>query len=288
MIIKRTLFAALQLMATAAFAQDAAITWQSTELESGLYMLEGVGGFAGGNLGLLTGEDGIVLIDDGLANLSAMTIASVEQITGEPVNFLINTHAHGDHTGANAVFHSKGATVFAHDNLRTALLANDEFDAAGIPEITFADSVTFHLNGYTAKVFHLPNAHTDGDSAIHFSEVNIIHAGDVMFNGMFPFIDLDGGGSVDGFIAGQGKLLSMADDDTRIIPGHGKLASKADLKTALDMLVDAKRRVQTLLDEGKSRDEIQQENPLSVYDDWSWDFITTEKMTDTLFRSLTD
>lgn len=275
-------------VATSAAAQDDAISWQSTELEPGLYMLEGQGGFAGGNLGLLTGDDGIVLIDDGLANLSAMTIASVEKITGAPVSFLINTHAHGDHTGANATFHAKGATVFAHDNLRKALLEDDEFDAAGLPEITFDDSVTFHLNGYTARVFHLPRAHTSGDAAIHFPEVNIIHSGDVVFNGMFPFIDLDGGGSVEGFIAAMEKLIELADGDTRIIPGHGSLADKADLQTALDMLVDAQSRVQRLVEAGKSQEEIRQENPLSVYEDWSWDFITTERMTDTLYRSLSD
>ncbi len=285
---KRSLLIVMMLFSAAANAQDAGVSWASTELEPGLFMLEGQGGFAGGNLGLLSGEDGVVLIDDGLENFSAMTIAAVEKIAGASVSFLINTHAHGDHTGANAALHRKGATVFGHDNLRKALLANDEADAAGIPEITFDDSVSFHLNGHTAQVFHLPNAHTNGDSAIYFPEVNIIHTGDVMFNGMFPFIDLDGGGSVAGFIAGQKALLAMADEDTRIIPGHGPLANKRDLQIALDMLVDAESRVRNAVDAGKTKAQIQTDNPLSVYDDWSWDFITTESMTDTLYRSLTE
>lgn len=275
------------LLSTTAVAQEGDISWKSTELEPGLYMLEGEGGFPGGNLGLMSGDDGIVLIDNGLPNLSAMTVASVEKLTSGPVNFVINTHAHGDHTGANAALSQSGATIVAHDNLRRALLANEQFDQGGIPKLTFDDSVTFHLNGHTAHVFHIPSAHTDGDAAIKFPEVNVIHAGDVFFNKVFPFIDLDGGGSVDGFIAGQQEILTMADDDTRIIPGHGPLASKADLKTAVDMLIDAKSRVKALIDAGKSIEEIQSENPLSRYDSWSWDFITTERMTNTIHRSLT-
>ncbi|MDA0680562.1 MAG: MBL fold metallo-hydrolase [Proteobacteria bacterium] len=271
----------------AALAQEGEVSWKSTELEPGLYMLEGVGGFAGGNLGLLTGDDGIVLIDNGLSNLAAMTVASIEKLTSDPVNFVINTHAHGDHAGANAAFTKTGATVVAHDNLRRALLADKEFDQRGIPELTFNDSVSFHLNGHTAYVFHLPSAHTDGDAAIKFTEVNVIHGGDVFFNKVYPFIDLDGGGSVDGFIAGQQAILAKADDNTRIIPGHGPLANKADLQSAVNMLIDARSRVKALVDAGKSKDEVLTANPLSAYENWSWDFITTEVMTNTIYRSLT-
>lgn len=286
---KITLLALITLIpGTTVFAQDGGPTWKSTELEPGLYMLEeGEGGFPGGNLGLLTGADGVVLIDNGLSAVSAMTVASVEQLTDGPVNFMINTHAHGDHTGANASFTERGATVVAHDNLRRALLEDEQFDQSGIPEITFEESVTFHLNGHTAHVFHIPSAHTDGDAAIRFPEVNVVHAGDVFFNKVFPFIDLDGGGSVDGFIAGQQGIIAMVDDETRIIPGHGPLASKADLQTAVDMLIDAKSKVKALVDAGKSNEEVLEENPLSVYDSWSWPFITTEVMTNTIYRSLT-
>jgi glyoxylase-like metal-dependent hydrolase (beta-lactamase superfamily II) len=276
------------LLGSAAHAQDGGSPWKSTELEPGLYMLEEADqGFPGGNLGLLTGDDGVVLIDNGLAGVSAGTVAAIERLTDDPVNFVINTHAHADHTGANSAFVRSGATVVAHDNLRRALLADETFDQNGIPELTFNDAVTFHLNGHSAYVFHIPSAHTDGDAAIRFPEVNVIHAGDVFFNKVFPFIDLDGGGSVDGFIAGQLEILSMADAGTRIIPGHGPLASKADLQTAVDMLIDAKSRVKGLVDAGKSNEDVLKENPLAVYDSWSWDFITTEVMTNTLYRSLT-
>ena len=230
----------------------------------------------------------MVLIDDGMPTITATTVAAVEAITGDPVDFVINTHAHGDHTGANAAFMDMGATVVAHDNLRQALTQDEQYDQSALPELTFNDSVTFHLNGHTAYVFHIPSAHTSGDAAIMFTDVNVLHTGDVMFNGMFPFIDLDGGGSVDGFIAGQQHMIAMADDETKIIPGHGPLASKADLQTAVDMLIDSQARVKALVDDGMSLDEVKEANPLSVYDSWNWDFITTERMTETIYRSLTE
>ena len=144
------------------------------------------------------------------------------------------------------------------------------------------------MNGHTAKVFHVANAHTDGDSVIHFPEVNVIHTGDAMFNKLFPFIDMDSGGSVDGFIAAQKKIIAIADDETKIIPGHGVLANKADLQAAVDMLEDAQARVRALVDAGKSQEEVIAENPLADYHDgWNWGFITTERMTEALYRSLT-
>ncbi len=284
----RTLLALYTLaFACAVSAQDQNISWKSTELVPGLYMLKSQGGFAGGNLGLITGDDGVVLIDDGLEPLVAVTVAAIEALTGDPVNFVINTHAHGDHTGANEVLNGKGATVVAHDNLRRQMV-KDGSNRAALPELTFTDAVTFHLNGHTANVFHVANAHTDGDAVIHFPEVNIIHAGDAMFNRMFPFIDLDSGGSLGGFIAAQKKIIALADDDTKIIPGHGELANKADLQTAIDMLEDAQARVKALVDAGKSQEEVIAANPLAAYAvDWTWGFITTERMTETLYISLT-
>lgn len=274
-------------LSTAVFAQDDGISWKATEVGAGLYMLEGEGGFPGGNLGLMSGADGNVLIDNGLATTTAMTVATIERMTEGPVNFVVNTHAHGDHTGANNAFSAAGATVVAHNNLRQALIDDETFDQSGLPELTFDESVTFHLNGHTSYVFFIPMAHTSGDAAIQFVEANVIHAGDVFFNKVFPFIDIDGGGSVAGFIAGQQKILSMANADTKIIPGHGPLASPGDLQTAIDMLIDARLRVSALVNAGHSIDAILAENPLSVYDSWSWSFITTEVMTRTIHRELT-
>jgi glyoxylase-like metal-dependent hydrolase (beta-lactamase superfamily II) len=274
-------------IAVTAVAQEGEISYKSTELAPGLYMLEGQGGFTGGNLALITGVDGVVLIDDGIEPLTATTLAAIESLTVDPVDFLINTHAHGDHTGANSALHGRGATIVAHENLRAQMI-KDGSSSAGLPELTFTDAVTFHLNGHTANVFHVANAHTDGDSVIHFPEANIIHAGDTMFNKLFPYIDMDSGGSVEGFIAAQQKMISIANDDTKIIPGHGELANKADLQAALDMLEDAQTRVKALIDAGKSQEEVVAANPLADYHDgWNWDFITTQIMTETLYRSLT-
>ncbi len=280
-----------------ALAQEPGITFKSTELAPGLYMLEGEGGFSGGNLGLLTGEDGVVLIDDGVPPVTDELLAAIGELTGDPVEFVVNTHVHGDHIGANEAFGQAGATIVAHDNLRRRLLAEGFKTAAGqvpapedaLPVVTFSDSVTFHLNGRSAFVFHVEQAHTDGDAVIHFRDDNVLHAGDVLFNRLFPFIDLDSGGTVDGFLAAQRRLLALADDATKIIPGHGALASKADLAAAVAMLEDAQARVRALVEAGRSEEEILAANPLADYhDDWNWGFITTERMTRTLVRALTE
>ena len=283
------------LLASPVLAQGGSITFKSTELAAGLYMLEGQGGFAGGNLGLLVGEDGVVLIDDGLPPLIDQVQAAIDELTGEPVDFLINTHVHGDHIGGNAALGKEGATIVAHDNLRKRLEAEgmptgpDSSAPApdeALPVVTFSDSVTFHLNDREAFVFHVAQAHTDGDAVIHFREDKVIHAGDVMFNGLFPFIDVDSGGSVDGYIAAQERILALADDETRIIPGHGPLAGKKDLQAAVDMLKDARSRVRALVEAGRSDEEIVAAEPLADYADWSWQFITTERMIRTLVREL--
>ena len=277
---------ALLSISCGALAQDGGISFKSTEVAPGLYMLEGQGGFTGGNFGLLTGEDGVILIDTGLDSLEAVTLAAIEEHSGGAVDFVINTHVHGDHVGNNAPLHRHGARIVAHEKLRERMLgAGGHRDA--LPEVTFADSVTFHLNGTRAHVVHVVNAHTDGDSIIHFTDVNVIHTGDILFNGMFPFIDLDSGGTVDGYIAALRKIVSMADGETKVIPGHGVLATRADVQASADMLADAQGRVKALVDQGKSADEVLAANPLSSYEALNWEFITTERMTQTIYRDLT-
>ena len=296
MRLRRSILALLPvLFLVPALAQDAKISYKSTELAKGLYMLEGEGGFAGGNLGLSIGEDGVVLIDDGLPPLTGTLLAAIGKLTPAPVRFVINTHVHGDHTGGNEALGKSGATIVAHDQLRERLVKDGWTTAEGpqpapadaLPVVTFSDSVTFHLNGRAAFVFHVARAHTDGDAVIHFPDDNVIHTGDVMFNGLFPYIDLDSGGSVDGYIAAQERILGLADEQTRIIPGHGPLAGKKELQAAVDMLKGARERVRALIVAGKSEAEIVAANPLADYHDkWNWGFITTERMTKTLYRAL--
>jgi cyclase len=272
-------------------AQDAPTSFKSTEVVPGIYMLEGDGGFAGGNITLVVGDERVVLIDDGLEPMAPLLIDAAGEIAGRSIDFVINTHVHLDHLGGNATLTDTGATILAHNNVHNRMLAEiEEYGGPDmLPLVTFSDAVTFHLNGQEAFIFHVEHAHTDGDSVIHFRDVNVIHAGDIMFNGLFPFVDLDNGGSYAGYIAGQRKMLALSDDDTIIIPGHGPLARKADLQVAIDMLEGAEALVKKLVDAGKSEDEILEANPLSVYhDQWNWGFITTERMTRSLVRSLTE
>jgi len=288
--MQRLLTAALLMAATASYAQEFATSFQTTEVAPGIYMIAGADGFGGGNMSLLVGDDYIALIDDGLVPLAPTLLSHVAETAGRPINFIINTHVHGDHVGGNAHFAANGTVIFAHDNIRKRLI-EDSGPAGGdggLPVITFTEGVSFHLNGLEAQVFHIPRAHTDGDAAIFFPDVNVIHAADVMFNKMFPYIDLDSGGTVAGYIAGQKMLISMADDETKIIPGHGTLATKADLQRDLLVLTDSQARVKLLIDQDRTIEEVLEANPLSVYhDDYNWQFISTERMTRTLYRALT-
>lgn len=276
-------------LAPLAAAQETEITFKSAEIEPGIFMVEAEGGFGGGNMAVLVGKDHVAMIDDSMPPLAEKLLAHVTATAGGPIDFMINTHVHGDHTGGNARFAETGTVVFAHDNIRKRLLedASGAGGPSGLPVVTFGDGVTFFLGDIEAHVIHMPVAHTDGDAVIHFPGANVIHTGDILFHSIFPFIDLDSGGTVDGYIAAQKKIHEMADDDTKIIPGHGTLTDKAGLKTDIDMLVESRKRVKALVDAGKNADEIVAENPLASYhDQYNWGFITTERMTRTLIRSL--
>lgn len=278
-----------------AFSQDGGnISFKSTEVAKGLYMLEGVGGFAGGNLGLSVGPDGVILIDDSLPPLTGTMKAAISEITKEPVDYVVNTHVHGDHIGGNESMAKDGATIVAHDNIRKRMIEHGvptgngtiEAPKGALPVITFSDEVTFYLNDNKAQVIHVAHAHTDGDAIIHFTDADVIHTGDVMFNGLFPFIDLDSGGSVDGYIKAQEKVLSLAGDKTKIIPGHGPLASKSELEASVAMLKDGKKIISALVAKGMSADEVVAANPLEAYEKMNWQFITTERMVRTFYRDI--
>jgi glyoxylase-like metal-dependent hydrolase (beta-lactamase superfamily II) len=260
---------------------------------NGIYMLVG----AGGNVGVLTGEDGTFVIDDKYDRVSDQIISIVKGLTDKPITYVINTHYHGDHTGSNTSLKAVGATVIAHDNVRVRMGQDIENKLWGrtvkaVPEsqwptITFSDDMTFHINAQTAKVVHVPNAHTDGDSIIYFEEANILHMGDNYFNGMFPYVDIDAGGSLQGMIAAHDTALAMINDETRIMPGHGPEASKADLMTAHEMLVDIQNRVQSHIDNGKSLEEILDAKILKDLGDYA-SFIDEDRMIRIAHRSLTN
>ena len=281
------------LIAIPSHAQTENITYESAEVAPGFFMTVGNnpdGAFGGGTSGFIVTEDYVALVDDGLAPPAPAMVAHITEVAGKAPDFLVNTHYHGDHTGANALFAEKGTVVFAHHALRERLLANPASAGgdAGIPVVTFDEGVTFHMNDVAAEVIHLPAAHTDGDAIVVAKNANVIFAGDIVFNEIFPFIDLDGGGSVDGFIAAQRRIAEMADDKTVIIPGHGELANLDSMHKNIAMLVEGQKRVSKLVDAGKSEDEAVAANPLSDFAaTFDWYFINAERMTRTFYKDLT-
>jgi len=282
----------LTLAAPLACAQDwMATSFDHAEVSPGIYMLTGADGkMSGGGIGLLTGDEYVVLIDDGFTPLGPALREKIEELAGRPADFIINTHAHGDHTGSNQLHAEHGAIIVGHDNLRSRMEKDPDQNTGpgALPIVTFSDEMTFHVNGHEAYVFHVATAHTDGDAAILFREANVIASGDLLFRGLFPFIDLDSGGNLEGYKAAMQKLIDMSDDETKFISGHGPIATRAGVQQDLAMLVDAESLVKALIDKGMSEEEIVTANPLAVYhDDYNWGFITTERITRILIRSLT-
>ena len=295
--MKRVLFIAGGLLLAAAGEAAAqrdfsAVEIKTTEVAPGLYMLEG----AGGNIGLSVGPDGAFLIDDQFAPLSEKIMAAVAKVSDSPVRFLINTHWHGDHTGGNEPFHAGGAVIVAHDNVRKRLqegLKRDSGDntppapSAALPVITFSQTVTFYWNGQDIAIRHPDPAHTDGDAIVRFSPANAVHMGDTYFNGGYPYIDLESGGDLDGLIAAQEATLTVTDDKTKIIPGHGPLASKADLARYVVMLKEVRKRIQALIDSGADEEAAVKADPLKDLNaEWGTGFIKGDAMTRTAYRSL--
>lgn len=263
---------------------------ESQHVVGPVHMLTG----SGGNLGVSVGPDGVLLIDDKFANLAEEIQAALDTLAtdanlqaGTP-RFLINTHHHGDHTGGNPYF-GKRSTIFAHANVRTRLIGEDPTRAMapeGLPVVTYEDGLSIYFNGEEIQLVHLASGHTDGDTVVYFKGSNVVHMGDLGFIGLFPFIDTKGGGSVAGFLANLGQLLRTTDAKTRFIPGHGELASRADVQALRDMLQAVTERVQAALDAGKSAEDMKAEKLLAEFDSWNWSFITAEKLIDTVAGEL--
>lgn len=269
------------------------VTIEPVPVADGLYML--VGG--GGNIGLFAGEDGVFMIDDQFAELSPKISAAVEELTGGTVDMLFNTHWHFDHVGGNENFGNAGAQIFAHDNVRALMSEPQTLVRFGVslpaapkvalPIITFDDNMTIHINGDTVRARHVPNAHTGGDVILYFENANAVHTGDVYITLGYPFIDGQHGGHIDGLIDGARQVLDWADEETKIIPGHGHLSNRAEIQEFHDMLVESRSRVQALLDEGKTPDEIVAAAPLEDLDErWSSGFIDGEGFTRSILAGL--
>lgn len=275
--------ASILAFAAGASAQDRQYEFEPTQLRGGIVMLS-TG--AGGNMAFLTGADGILLVDDLLPNSGPQVEAAIADIAGEGVpRFVLNTHYHGDHTGSNDHFHAEGATIIAHHNIRTRLANSDSQNAYGfLPILTFGDDIHFHMNGDTVRAVHVPSAHTDGDAIVYFEGADVLHMGDTLFSGLFPYIDVAGGGSIDGFIDAMETGLRVAGPDTQVIPGHGPLSTRSDIQASIDMIVATRAIIAPLVEEGLSLEDVLAADPLADYaDDWNWRFICTPRMVATLY-----
>ena len=248
------------------------VTVRVVPISQGIAMLVG----AGGNLAVSWGTDATFVVDDQYAPLTEKIKTAIATLTPNAARFVLNTHWHGDHTGGNENMGKAGALIVAHDNVRVRMSSeqfNKTFNRStpaspkgALPVVTFTDAVTFHLNGDEIHAFHVPPAHTDGDAVVWFKRANVVHMGDLYFNGRYPFIDVDSGGDIEGVIGAANKVLSVINDNTRVIPGHGALSNKAELTQYRDMLVAARDRVKKLIAEGKNLEQITAAKPLADYD----------------------
>lgn len=257
---------------------------EATKLTDNIYMLTG----QGGNIGVWAGDDGVYVIDDQYAPLRKKIQAAVAKISDKPIKMIINTHWHGDHTGGNAYFHQLGAMIIAHNNVRTRLQNGQDMpglgrtvapaEKAALPVLTFEDGVNLFFNGEPAQLIHYANAHTDGDTAVFWPESNVLHTGDLLFNGIYPFIDGSSGGGIEGMIAADEALLKLVDGDTKIVPGHGPLTDKAGLENFLAMLKTVHQRIKAAKDAGKSVSEFIKEKPLADLDaEWGDGFLPADR-----------
>lgn len=295
-ILKIIFFLTIFLVSHSVQSQNREITVKSHKVSDSIYMLTG----SGGNIGISIGEDGVFMIDDQFAPLTQKILTEIKTLTDKPVKFLINTHWHGDHTGGNENMRKEGTIIVAHENVRRRM-STEQFNSlwnrktppspeTALPVVTFDESLTFHLNGEDILVFHVHNAHTDGDSMIYFSKSNVLHTGDTYFQGKYPYIDLDAGGTVNGYINAIKHALNLIDDETRVIPGHRNISNKKELQAYLVMLKEVREAVLKEIKAGKTEDEVTNNASLTKkydnlnYGDW---FIKPDIMRKTFYRSLT-
>ena len=280
------------------FAQDrdfSKVQIKVSKVAGTVYMLEG----AGGNIGASVGDDGIVVVDDQYAPLADKIQAALKGITDKPVRFIINTHYHEDHTGANEFF-QKQAPIIAQDNVRKRLESGGQAGNGGslhfeakaqpkdaLPIITFDHDVTVHLNGEDIRALHFPAGHTDGDSVIYFPKSNVVHMGDDFVTYGFPFIDVDGGGSIDGMIAGVEGAIAQLPPDVKIIPGHGPVSNLDDVRAYLKMLKETRAAVQEALDKKMTFAEMKEKKILDPWKKYSGEFISEDVFLETVYNSLT-
>lgn len=276
-----------------AVADSAPVPIKTIAVAPGIHMLVG----RGGNVAISSGADGVLVVDDQYASQYDAIVAAIREVADTPPRFVINTHWHDDHSGGNASMSDAGAIIFAHDNVRRRMSSDQIIEffnsarpaspANALPVVTFTSDITFHFNDDTVHVFHVRKAHTDGDAAVHFRRANVIHTGDVFFNGMYPFIDTGSGGSVSGIIAAVEKILELADDNTRIVPGHGPLADKRALMQYHAMLQAVHRSVAQLIVSGASAEQVVLAHPTAAFDaTWGGGFLGPDRFVRMLYDNI--
>ena len=255
----------LLLVSSGAFAQGNnmdTVKIRPVKITDNIYMLKG----SGGNIGVLIGKDGTLMIDNQFAPLSNKINGAIKTLDPGEIRFLVNTHLHGDHSGGNENFKRMGVTVVAHDLARERM-GKEQVNKAmnrvtpprekdALPVITFSDKLNFHLNDEDIVLHHFDAGHTDGDLIVQFKNANVVHTGDAFVRYGYPFIDVSSGGSVNGFISTLDKILLLIDDNTKVIPGHGEPATKADVKKVRDAVADIRDQVSSALKKGKKTEDI--------------------------------
>ncbi len=244
----------------------------------------------GGNIGIMNGAEGMLMIDTQFANMETPIRKAIATIAEGSPSYLVNTHWHGDHVGGNLGF-AQGSVVLAQENVRSRMKVGGRgagpADPAALPDLTYNEGMTVHYNGEAVRLIHFPKSHTDGDTVVFFEGSKVVHMGDLMFNRMFPFIDLSSGGDVAGYLRSQEIVLSMLEEGDKVIPGHGALASSADLAASVAMLKTSVKLMQARIDEGMSESEAVKAGLPDEYASWSWGFVDTNRWLQTVYRSLT-
>ena len=258
-------------------AQDENVTINITKLTDAVFMLKG----SGGNIVVSVGQDGVILVDDQFAPLTEKIKEAISKITDDHVKFVFNTHWHSDHVGGNENLGEAGAIIVSHDNVRKRLSTEQFIDflnktvsplpEKGLPIVTFSDNMTLFQNDDEIKIIHVDNGHTDGDSIVYFTKNNVIHVGDDFNDKSYPFIDISSGGSIDGLISSLETVSSIINDETKVISGHSEISNTTKVNDFTNMLKDIREKVNQMINDGKSLEEIIASQPTSKYDEIYYD-----------------
>jgi len=240
---------------------------------------------SGGNIGLLNANKGLLMIDDKFAPMAESIEKAMKSVADKKLKYVVNTHYHGDHTGGNKHF-AQLAPIFAHHNVRNRLASKDDVDSDALPVVTYEKGLTIHASPEEVELTHLASGHTDGDSIVYFKKANVLHTGDLFFQGRFPYVDLKGGGSVQGYLDNVTYMINNYPDDVMIIPGHGAVTDKNELKRFAQMIADSIDYVKELKAKGMTQKQIIEKGILPKYKSYHWRFITEERWLKTLFNDV--